>query len=387
MELSVATLAEYLKVNPSVISLIIAITVLPLVFFTIARFTGSGQLGFLAVLVALISLAILGIIPMWACIMGGILGSISLIFSFSGLFGHEQKTIKSKEKILVQFYKLDHTIIEKWSDAKEYIIYENKRYKFSHQDLLLKRIKGKDIPTLMFREIEIDNKPRMEIVNVYSKENWMPNQLIQDPKKLGILKTDTLTAKETVNKNTNSKIDFASINFDRGIKVANKLENIHRQILPVFINSSELNSLVDIEKMKKLELDLYNQGTNVLRQVYEIAQQLQQSKVDELKSTHDILKKQLDSLDPNKIGMFNLLQDRLEINEKSLSMIKRYNDHIDELLCQVELYIESISEMCLELPELLNHKTKDDMDKTLLELKSRIEIAQRIHDEYTKEGL
>jgi hypothetical protein len=138
--------------------------------------------------------------------------------------------------------------------------------------------------------------------------------------------------------------------------------------------------------MKALELDIYNHGINVLKQVYEIASQLQQTKIDELNETHTDLTTKLATLDKSS-PMYSLMNDRLDINNKSLGMIKKYNDRTDELLCQVDLYIESISEMCLELPELINHQAQGDMDAKIRELNNRIAMAQRIKDEYNKEKI
>jgi hypothetical protein len=223
----------------------------------------------------------------------------------------------------------------------------------------------------------------------------MTNQLIQDPNKTGIKPTATITITSDIDKSmrlmfTQKKtesIDFDSISFVKGTKSLNKLNTIHQQVLDMFSNDVSVNSsLVDVAKVKGLELDIYNQGINVLKQVYEIASQLQQTKIDELNETHTDLTTKLASLDKSS-PMYSLMNDRLDINNKSLGMIKKYNDRTDELLCQVDLYIESISVMCLELPELINHQAQGDMDAKIRELNDRIAMAQRIKDEYNKEKI
>ena len=364
-----------LGISHTVFILIIFLFILPMITITIIRTTGSALLGMILTLGVMITLTFMGILPIWISVLvGGFIG----IFLFYRIFfiGEFSETLAENEKILCRFI-IKNTITEEWMDINTSVITKD-GYKFSIDKRFCKNEErnGKTYKVLTFRVREED----------------MTNQLIQDPNKVGI---KPMKAEETtkypqeyvpIMKQTPlTMLDFNSISFPRGTKTLSKLNTTHSQILDIFKGQID-NSLINTDKMKSLELDIYNQGIKVLKQVFEIASQLQKSKVDELNTTHDELTKQLEELDKTS-PMWSLTNDRLEINNKSLGMIKKYNDKIDELLCQVDLYNESISEMCLELPDLLNHTSKDDMSLKLVEINNRMEIAQKVKNEYDKEGV
>jgi hypothetical protein len=326
-------IATQLGISPTLLGILIAVLAVPMIIFMIWRVTGSFILGTVISLGVVIFLTVTGIIPVQICIVFGMMTLLLLIRNISYI--GDKVTTETSSKVIDK-------IEEK---KKEYTWKVDDKYPYKQ--------------ILIIKEIEANQKSREDIID-------MTNQLVQDPKKLKIALTrlqqqqvingqvinTTITATADLNftHKVINQLDFDSISFSRGTKILAKLNDSHNQILSVFSNNTN-DSLINIDKMKSLELDIYNQGINVLKQVYEIAQQLQQSKVDELNAIHDELSKKLETLDKAS-PMYNLTSDRLDINSKSLGMIKKYNDRIDELLCQVELFTDNISEMCLELPEL-----------------------------------
>ena len=41
----------------------------------------------------------------------------------------------------------------------------------------------------------------------------------------------------------------------------------------------------------------------------------------------------------------------------------------------------------LELPELVNHKVGEELDKVMLELRTRVGFAQKVQEELVRQGL
>ena len=393
------TLPTTLGISHTLFIIILIAFFLPMLTFFIWRLTRSFALAMLATLGGMIALTVMGIIPLWVTIIFGIMG-ISPIFlwisDYAGIDGSPKRKIY-KNFILCKFIDANGIVVEKWINNREQKVeFNNGLYMVLPKYTKIEFSNGlgsKAYPVIYFKtgqvfpienELELEGKARKEYIA-------MTNQLIQDPNKIGIKPTSTITITSNIttlfSKKKTESIDFDSISFAKGTKSLSKLNTIHQQVLDMFSNDVSINfSLVDVAKVKGLELDIYNQGINVLKQVYEIASQLQQTKIDELNETHADLTSKLATLDKSS-PMYSLMNDRLDINNKSLGMIKKYNDRTDELLCQVDLYIESISEMCLELPELINHQAQGDMDAKIRELNDRIAMAQRIKDEYNKEKI
>ncbi len=223
----------------------------------------------------------------------------------------------------------------------------------------------------------------------------MVNYLIQDPNKQNknqnqeqIITIDK-SVKTIVPKINNTKIDlrkeFEKVQFVRGTKSYTKLNDVYTK-LDEILNSGTNDSIINIDKIKKLTSEIYIQGISILKQVLQIAQQTTVINVEELNNETQDLKNELSKCEINGT-MYKIVNERIEKNSKLLSIVKKNNDNVDELLSQVGLYTDSLREICLELPELVNHKAKDDYDKIMIELDTRINYAQRVKEEYEKQGI
>jgi hypothetical protein len=238
--------------------------------------------------------------------------------------------------------------------------------------------------------------PAIEDANKKILEDDMTNQLIQDPEKLKKRLVQMQEEKQPatlveqhgtwiVTPTNPVFVDFKSIGFDRGTKVWSKLNEVHENLLSIL--STADNSIIDTDKIKKLESEVYAQGISLLKQTLETAKQITgtDNTLESLKSETTELQDELTKASSETLK--NLIKQRIEVNSRNINTVKKASDRVDELLCQTELCIDSIREICLTLPELIVHKPKDEMDKVLIELNSRMEYAQRIKEEYVKQGL
>ncbi len=210
----------------------------------------------------------------------------------------------------------------------------------------------------------------------------MTNQLIQDPKKLKLtqIPIQHIESKiDIISLDTEDILDvFRKMKFARGLKILLELQSEYDKIINV---SDTKETLINTNRIKQLATDIYNQGISLLSQVKTIAVVNTENLTKEIEE----LSEELATCQKETLRV--LIEQRLEINKRNLTTAKKSKDRVDELLCEVELCTDSIREITLTLPELVEHKPKDEFDKILLELNARIEFAQRVKDEYVKQGL
>jgi hypothetical protein len=163
------------------------------------------------------------------------------------------------------------------------------------------------------------------------------------------------------------------------------LKKEHDALLPLLTNRAVADTLVNTDRLKTLTDSLYSQGLTLLLQTLDISQQVGATNTTALELENKELNEELERC--NSPTTKALIEERLSKNTNSLKLVKQHRDRLDEILMQVGLCKDSIREIRLELPELLNHKSQDDLDKVILELKTRIEFAQRVHEEYNRQGL
>ena len=204
----------------------------------------------------------------------------------------------------------------------------------------------------------------------------MVNQLIQDPAKLKIPVSTTLLN------------EFKTLGFSRGERALQKLEEVTSDLKGIFTKNPDLEaSLVNTSRIKELTDSLYLKGISFLSDTLRIARQSNPTSLLELTDQVEDLETQLEKYEEEKGTVYSLILERLGKNRSNLALIKKSSNRIDELLCHVGLCIDSLREICLELPELIGHKSRDDFDKITLELNSRIDYAQRVKAEYDKQGI
>lgn len=210
------------------------------------------------------------------------------------------------------------------------------------------------------------------------EDTKMVNQLIQDPEKLP----------KSVSIKSSLYQDFEKLGFERGLRALKRLDTLNSDLVSLFARVSNIDeSLVNISKMKTLTTSVYEKGLSLLGTTLEIAKTTGIENQFELAKECEELEEELPKYKDSKVSMYLILQERLDKNRHILELVKRNSDRLDETLANVGLCIDSLREISLELPELLVHKSKDDFNKVLLELKTRVEFAQRVKDEYDRRGI
>jgi len=205
----------------------------------------------------------------------------------------------------------------------------------------------------------------------------MVNQLIQDPNKL---------AKPSIS--VSLLEEFKVLGFERGERSLRKLEGINSELNKIFIRNPDIStSLVNTKRIKELTSDIYSQGIHLLETLLETVRQSGITNQIELQKEEEELEEELRRQVIKEGSLYSLIQERLGKIKKNLGLTKRNSDKVDEVLCHVGLCIDSLREICLEIPELISHRSKDDFDKVMLELNTRIEYAQRVKTEYDKQGI
>jgi hypothetical protein len=227
----------------------------------------------------------------------------------------------------------------------------------------------------------------------------MPNQIIQDPNKKGDPNSFQLQWGKSIAKGldivpplpvvtlgpSERETKIEGLNFPELQKAFNSLKSEYEGIgLLLNNNTLRTNKLVNIDRLKALSDELYSQGLNLLTPIIDLKQQLDRTDIGDLEEETKELALVVETGSPR---MKALLQERLEKNTNSLKLVKGFKDRINELLCQVKLCRESIREIRLELPEILNHTSSSELEKVMLELQTRVSFAQRVRNEYIRQGV
>ena len=216
----------------------------------------------------------------------------------------------------------------------------------------------------------------------------MPNQLIQKKDRPPIDRV-TKDAKDIATiaiKESSLKAGFEKFSFEKGLKYLNKLEVEYKGLNSLLLNSRIEDTVLNLKRVSKLTDSLYRQGLSFLSQILHVAEQTSTSSKEELLEESKELREELERSRPNSV-LHRMIGERLEKNSQALSTVKAYSEKLDEYFCQVGLCKDSIREIRLGIPELLDNKPKEEYDKVLLELRTRVEMAQRVQAEYTRQGI
>jgi hypothetical protein len=180
--------------------------------------------------------------------------------------------------------------------------------------------------------------------------------------------------------------ELSDSKFEKGSKVYNNLKSEYENTLRLFDGHAS-TSLIDVDKVKKIVNEVYDKSLKFLSLTLDIYKQLGVTSYDELKSENDELQGNLNTCRDTNSVLYKTLKEAVDRNNKMLVLMKKSKDRIDELFGQISLCKDAIMEIRLGLPELLNHQSTDELDKTITEGKDRISFGQRLLDEYKREGL
>lgn len=215
----------------------------------------------------------------------------------------------------------------------------------------------------------------------------VPNQLIQDTNKQPIQKTkEEVLRQDSIIKEKELKEGFTRLNFNEGLKAFQKLQSEYNNLGLVLVSKGINDALVNSKRISVLTSELYQQGLSLLIKVLNIYQQSGVTDTDSLISENKELEVELEKYNAGST-MRSLVSERISRNTNSLKMVKGSRDKLDELFMEAELCTDSIREIRLELPELMSGRPRDEFDKAMLELRTRMEFAQRVQAEYASQGI
>lgn len=214
----------------------------------------------------------------------------------------------------------------------------------------------------------------------------MPNQLIQKKNKPSVVRVRPEPSLNLALTEKKLREGFEKVNSEKGLNYLSKLEAEYKGLEYLLDGGKIEDTVLNLSRISKLTSSLYQQGLSFLTQALNITEQLRTSSKENLIAESEELKSELSRCTPNST-LYNMVTERLASNAKSLSTVKGYSEKLDECFCQVGLCRDSIREIRLSIPELISNRPKDEFDKIMLELRTRVELAQRIQAEYTRQGV
>jgi hypothetical protein len=214
----------------------------------------------------------------------------------------------------------------------------------------------------------------------------MPNQLIQKKDKSPIKERSYVPWVSVAPTEKKLRDGFEKAHLEEGLKHLTRLETEYKGLRSILDNSKIEDTVLNIERISKLTSELYLQGLNFLTQALNVASQLTTSSKEDLIAESKELEAELVKCSPGST-VYKMVTERLASNSRSLSTIKSLKEKVDEYFCQVGLCRDSIREIRLGIPELVGNMPKSEFDKVLFELRTRVELAQRVQAEYTRQGI
>ena len=174
--------------------------------------------------------------------------------------------------------------------------------------------------------------------------------------------------------------------FDKGQKAFNSLKSEHDGIVLLFAGSKVNDTLLNVDRTKSAVEDVYTKGLSFIEHATIVSKQTEVSDTNALQLETDELTEQLKN-HPLDSTVGKTLKQVIDKNNNILGLVKKNRDSIDELLCQVSLCKDSIEEIRLTLPGLLNYTSADDLQKSIAEVDQRVGFAVKLKDEFKAQGL
>lgn len=219
----------------------------------------------------------------------------------------------------------------------------------------------------------------------------MVNQILQDPRKRKLktaespkelpattLKSDSLEIPKQV-------VAFPE-GFERATKLYTGLQTEIKEIQSLLTSMSSNNSLIDVKKTWTSISDIHSKALKFLDQASNIYRQTTNTNYEELLYDNMELETRLKECEPGT-ALYRTVVSAIDKNKSLMDLIKHNKDKTDELLYQVDICKDAMSEVRLSLPELVGHQSTDELQQSVTNLKNRVEFAQRLGREFDSQGL
>lgn len=214
----------------------------------------------------------------------------------------------------------------------------------------------------------------------------VPDQLIQKKGRKAIPSSGRIQLGSFASVEESLQEGFARVKSEEGARKLTRLKTEYDGLQSLLVGSKLEDTVLNLDRVAKLTSKLYQQGLGFLAQALSTAKQLDTSSPAILLEESKELEESLVKSKPGST-LHGMITERLEKNTKSLSIVKEFGEKLDEYFCQVGLCRDSIREIRLEVPELLGNKPQEELDRVMLELRTRVDFAQRVQKEYDKQGL
>ena len=340
--------------------------------------TGSLHIAQIVTIPMLIGLGVIGFVPWWIVIVLCIMSVGWLLFSNYGYINRDEEEKKPTVQELtepqtfnevVDLLPLAFTAVLLLRGIKELGQEEdmvNQLIQKSPEELAKQR--GQFVSNL-HTEQEVDAKGRTGP----SWDKW-PSGLSRTQVPVYISLEDKVSAmlKDTA--------------FTKGQKSFAELKAEHDGLVMLFAGSKVNDTLINVDKTKSAIEDIYAKGLSFIEQAVTTSKQVDITNYDTLKMETDELAENIKDKGQDS-ALYKVLKQTIDKNNNILALVKKNKDHIDELLCQVTLCKDSIEEVRLTIPSLINYTSADDLQKSIAEVNQRVDFAQKLSNEFKAQGL
>lgn len=347
--MSLQTISSLLQVAPDSLKWIFLPVILIPSFF-IFKVTGNLLLAAFVNIVSIVVLTIIGFIPLWACLVFGIINFLYVIYSF-------------------QFREIGYS---------------------SNNGVL-------NVPNQLTQKRHDENKNQCPIcAKIDTCLDYKVLKYADDcdmyQKKSYTMVTSKVEIKVSIDLESRLSKDLDAIKFNKGIRILTNLKTELNEVKNIFANSKVLNDkFIDIDKTKNITDEIYNKALNFLALALDIYKQTN-TNCDSLKQETVELQESLDNLNidittnpDNKA--YKILKSAIDSNNRILDLVKKNKDKIDELFGQISLCRDAITEIRLSLPELINHQSDDEVKELITTNRNNMQFGERLLAEFKKEGL
>ena len=332
--------------------------------------TGSLHLAQTVTIPMLIGLGVIGFVPWWIVIVLCIMSVGWLLFSNYGYRSYEEKRPTAQElteaetgiENVVDMLPLAFTAVLLLRGIKELGQEEdmvNQLIQKTPEELAKQRGMFKAQEDILSRDSHYQEWTRV------TKPVAVPVYLSLEDKVSSMLK-DT--------------------NFAKGQKSFAELKAEHDGLVMLFAGSKVNDTLINVEKTKSATEDIYAKGLSFIEQAVTTSKQVDITNYDTLKMETDELGENIKDKAQDS-ALYKVLKQTIDKNNNILALVKKNKDHIDELLCQVTLCKDSIGEVRLTIPSLINYTSADDLQKSIAEVNQRVDFAQKLSNEFKAQGL